>query len=150
MTTLLQQSQPKILLPGEGESYKMLTHTFVRKITGDDTQGEYAMFEMIDYADTGAPLHSHPWEETFYILEGEIEMQMEGSKQVVSAGSVIHLPKDTVHAFKICSPVARALIIMSPALREEFFQDMSAANVSLPEDLVTFQEISAKHGLSIL
>lgn len=149
MTTVLQQSQPKVLLPGAGESYKMLTHTFARKITGNDTKGQYAMFEITDNAESGAPLHSHPWEETFYILEGEIEIQMEGSKQVVTAGSVIHFPKNTVHGFKICSPVARALIIMSPAFREEFYQEVSAANVSLPEDMVNFQEICAKHSVII-
>jgi hypothetical protein len=50
MNTTLQHSKPKTLAPGEGDAHPMLTHTLVWKVTGDDTNGQYAIFEMIDTA----------------------------------------------------------------------------------------------------
>jgi quercetin dioxygenase-like cupin family protein len=41
--------------------------------------------------DTDIPVHSHPYHEMFYVLEGEIEI----GGTVYSAGSCIYIEKDT-------------------------------------------------------
>jgi hypothetical protein len=48
MTPKLTHTNPKILASGEGESHQLLTHTVVWKITTEDTNSRYAMFEMTD------------------------------------------------------------------------------------------------------
>jgi quercetin dioxygenase-like cupin family protein len=150
MTTKLQHSKPKTLAPGEGDTHPMLTHTLVWKLTGGDTNGQYAIFEMIDTAGGEAPLHSHPWEETFYILEGEIEIQVGNRQQIVSAGAMSHVPANTAHRFQVRSPIARALHIVSPASAAAFYQEVGTAITSFPPDLIVFQEICVKHGLQLL
>lgn len=148
--TITLQATPKTLAPGEGDAHPMLTHTVVWKVTGDDTNGQYAMFEMIDTAGGEAPLHCHPWEETFYILEGEIEIQAGDFQQIVSAGAMSHIPANTAHRFKVRSPMARALHIVSPASGAAFYREVGTGIVNLPPDPIVFQEICAKHGLQLL
>jgi len=53
----------------------------VRVLTaGESTGGRYEVFEVLGTAGGGAPLHSHPWDEDFYVLEGTI--------QIVSGGKM--------------------------------------------------------------
>ncbi len=149
MTAILQHSKPKTLASGEGDAHPMLSHMLVWKLTGDDTNGQYAMFEMIDTAGGEAPLHRHPWEETFYVLEGEIEIQVGDRQQIVSAGAMSHIPANTAHRFQVRSPIARALHIVSPASAAAFYQEVGTTITSFPPDLSIFQEICAKHGLHL-
>ncbi|MBD2066289.1 cupin domain-containing protein [Leptolyngbya sp. FACHB-671] len=148
MTTAVQQAKAKILASGEGEMHSMLTHTLVWKLDGNDTNGQYAVFEMIDAAHGEPPLHSHPWEETFYILEGELEITLGNRQHVITAGAVSHIPANAVHTFKVLSAIARVLIIVSPAAAE-FYREVGKRMTSLQPDLTVLQEISAKYGLQL-
>ncbi|MBD2104677.1 cupin domain-containing protein [Leptolyngbya sp. FACHB-261] len=149
MAIAVQQPMPKILAPGEGDSYQMLAHTLVRKITSSDTEGDWAMFEMLDTAGSQPPVHSHPWHETFYILEGEVEVQIGNQRTMATAGAVAHIPANAMHTFKICSATARVLVIISPAAAEAFYRELGAEITTLPPDPAIFQKICAKHGLQL-
>jgi mannose-6-phosphate isomerase-like protein (cupin superfamily) len=135
---------PKALSVGEGESFQMLSHTFTSKITAEDTLGKWIMYEATDTIGNGAPMHSHPWEETFYILEGELEIQI--GKRVFSAkaGASVYFPENCVHGFKVCSETVRLLTIM-PAFADAFYREMGEKITSLPPDLETFQAVASKH-----
>jgi quercetin dioxygenase-like cupin family protein len=146
MAQLMQK--PRILAAGEGELIQMLTHTFVNKVTAEDTNNAWVMHEITDTADHGAPLHTHPWEETFYILEGELHLQVGGRKVVATPGASIYIPADVAHGFQICSPTARILIIL-PAFAEAFYREAGEKITSLPSDLETFQGICNKYGVQL-
>lgn len=149
MTATLQRQRSIFLGSDEGQAYQMLTHTITRKVTSVDTNGYYALAELTDTAGSGAPLHSHPWEETFYLLEGELEVQIGNQQQLCTAGSVAHVPANAVHAFKILSPVARALMIIAPASAEAFYLEVGDRVSNLETDMETMQEICAKYGLQL-
>ncbi len=149
MTTTLQPAKPKTLAAGEGDTHPLLTHMLVWKIAGEDTNGHYAMFEMMDTTGGSAPVHSHPWEETFYILEGEIEIQVGNRREILRAGSVSHIPANAVHAFKVTSAVVRALLIVAPASAADFYREAGAKITSMPPDPIVFAEICGKYGLQL-
>jgi uncharacterized cupin superfamily protein len=72
--------------------------------------------------DGGPPPHRHDFEETFVVLEGEIEATFRGAKTVVRAGQTVHIPANAPHQFHNASgQPARLLCICSPAGQEEFF-----------------------------
>jgi quercetin dioxygenase-like cupin family protein len=149
MTTKLTHPNPKILASGEGESHQLLTHTVVWKITTEDTNSRYAMFEITDTVGGSASAHSHPWEETFYILEGELDIQIGDRYATIGAGAVAHFPANAVHAFKIVSPVARVLIIVSPTIAEAFYREAGARITSFPPDPIVVQEMCEKYNLQL-
>ncbi|GFE70192.1 hypothetical protein [Chroococcus sp. FPU101] len=66
MTSQLM-SAPKFLSSHEGESYKVLDSTFTIKIFGQETEGQWLLYEIVTPAGHEPPLHSHPWDETLYI-----------------------------------------------------------------------------------
>lgn len=56
----------------------------------------------VDFAPGVAfPPHSHPGEEIAYVIEGQMEYQLEGKPPVtLKAGEVLFIPAETMHAAK--------------------------------------------------
>ena len=48
----------------------------------------------------GPPPHSHPWDESFYVLAGEVEFTCGGKSAVCPPGTLVHVPANTVHSFR--------------------------------------------------
>ena len=72
--------------------------------------------------------HRHDFEESFTILEGEIETIFRGKKLVVRSGETVNIPANAPHSFTNASKeAARLLCICAPAGQEEFFTRIGAA-----------------------
>ena len=99
--------------------------TYTILLTGDDTNGRYCLIDMHIPPGGGPPPHRHDFEESFTILEGEMEATFRGEKSVVRAGETINSPANAPHQFqnKSQQPV-RLLCICSPAGQEKFFQEV--------------------------
>ena len=70
----------------------------------------------------GPPPHRHDFEETFTILEGELEFTFRGAEKTLGSGATIHIPANAPHQFRNSSTKpARLHCICSPAGQEEFF-----------------------------
>ena len=96
--------------------------TYTILLTGDDTAGRYCLIDMHIPPGGGPPPHRHDFEESFTILEGEIEATFRGKKSIVRAGETINIPANAPHSFTNASKEpARLLCICSPAGQEEFF-----------------------------
>ena len=69
--------------------------------------------------------HRHDFEETFIVLDGEIEATFRGKQTVVHAGQTINIPANAPHRFqnKSANP-ARLICICSPAGQEKFFLEV--------------------------
>jgi len=111
--------------PNEDQSLQhigLVGDTYTVLLTGDDTAGRFCMFDMHIPPGGGPPPHRHDFEETFSILEGEIEATFRGVKSVVRAGETIHIPANAPHRFHNVSDLpVRLLCICSPAGQEKFF-----------------------------
>jgi quercetin dioxygenase-like cupin family protein len=96
------------------------TYTFL--LTGKDTGGRYCLIDMHVPPGGGPPAHRHDFEETFIVLDGEVEFTFRGEKSAVLAGTTVHIPSNAPHAFRNASErAARLLCLCSPAGAEEFF-----------------------------
>jgi quercetin dioxygenase-like cupin family protein len=48
---------------------------------------------------TGPPLHSHPYEETFFVIEGDVLFTMDGEEIEAGDGDIVIVPANTPHKF---------------------------------------------------
>lgn len=121
-------------------------------LTGEDTGGRYALIENANAPGMSIPPHLHRNEdEMFYVLEGEVEFQI--GEQIVraSAGTTIHLPRQTPHAFTIVgAQPARMLILLVPAGLEKYFEELSRLPSEGPPNMATVAAISARYGVEFL
>ncbi len=73
----------------------------------------------------GPPPHRHDFEESFTILEGEIETTFRGKKSIMRAGETVNIPANAPHQFQNKSEKSvRLLCLCSPAGQEEFFMEV--------------------------
>lgn len=115
------------------------------KVTAADTGGVFLLFEDEMEAGKVTPLHLHPaTDETFYLLEGEILLDLPGEQRLVGAGGIAVMPRGVPHAFKVTSPRARMLCFLTPGNSEEFFRMASEPVVTGgPAAPVDFDRIRA-------
>ena len=90
-----------------------------------ETAGGFMLFEDLLVAGKCTPLHTHPHEESFYVITGAIRLHLHDSDQDLRAGGLALVPRDTPHAFLVTSPEARVLSLHTPAGGEAFFHAAS-------------------------
>ena len=105
----------------------MAGDTYTILLRGKDTAGRYGLIDMHVPPGGGPPLHRHDFEESFTVLEGEIEALFRGQHLTVRAGEVINIPANAPHKWKnVSDRAARLLCFCSPAGGEEFFLEVGA------------------------
>ena len=96
--------------------------TYTILLSGKDTNGRYCLIDMFVPPGGGPPPHRHDFEESFTVLEGEIEIVFRGEKSTLRTGGTVNIPANAPHQFQNKSEKpARLLCICSPAGQEEFF-----------------------------
>jgi quercetin dioxygenase-like cupin family protein len=129
------------------------------RVRGEDTGGSLSVTEFLVPRGPASPLHVQPHEEeTFYVLEGEITVHVDGTQKRAAAGDVVVVPRGTPHAYRADSERARVLVLNSPAGHERFFAAMGrpAAEDALPPapdgppDMARMAAAAAQAGFEIL
>ena len=73
-----------------------------------ETGGAWSLFEEEVPLGMGPPAHRHDWDEAYYILDGEIDFEIDGRiRQGRTAGDFNYLPRNTVHGFKGASELTQ-------------------------------------------
>lgn len=99
--------------------------TYTITVSGEATAGRFCVIDMHIPPGGGPPPHRHDFEETFIILEGEMQATFRGRKSIVAAGTTINIPANAPHQFhNISAAPTRLLCICSPAGQERFFQEV--------------------------
>ena len=73
------------------------------------------------------PLHRHDFDETFYLLEGELTFQLGDDVFTRRAGELAFAPRGVPHTYANLSAIpARALLVITPAGFERYFDRIAA------------------------
>lgn len=116
-----------------------------------ETQGAWSLFEEDVPLGKGPPPHHHDWDEAYYVLEGAIDFEIDGSPVTIEAGDFARLPANTVHGFKGASAEgSRVLIFAAPGHASEFFEEVNSEVRALPDDLSKVPEIGSRHGIHFM
>jgi quercetin dioxygenase-like cupin family protein len=122
-----EKKAPKTLSPKEGNNLSMMGGNYRILISGKETGGAFATIEMMVPPGGGPGPHAHPdFEESFYIIEGEVEVKSEASTYTATKGAFVNIPRGgIVHGFKNKSDkMATLLCTVVPAGLEEMFLEM--------------------------
>ena len=113
-----------------------------------ETGGAWSLFEEEVPVGHGPPALRHDWDEAYYILEGEIDFEIDGREVRATRGDFNYLPRNTIHGFKGASATpARVLIFAAPAHGSEFFEEVNSEVRRLPDDASKIPAIGERHGI---
>ncbi len=113
--------------PGGGRSLWVLGELVTCKTTSEQTGGAYSLFEVTTQPGVGPPPHvQHREDESFYVLQGEFTFVVEGRTISAGVGSLIYVPRGTLHAHEnVGEGVGRMLESQTPGgLCERFFEEV--------------------------
>ncbi|ARV58362.1 cupin [Nostocales cyanobacterium HT-58-2] len=117
-------SKGTIVQPGQGSTYLFWGDLYTFVAVGEDTGGAYSLTEVVLQPQSMTPPHINEQDEAHYILEGEVEYQLDKQTIVATPGTFLHLPKGQSHGFKnIGSKPAKMLAWITPAGPEQFFAE---------------------------
>jgi quercetin dioxygenase-like cupin family protein len=119
------QSQLKNVPAGTGPAYCGPGDRITFLITGAENGGAFFMAEVSVVPGGGPPPHVHNREdESFYLQQGTLAVQVGDKALNISAGDFIHMPRGVVHSFKnVGEETAKFLMVATPAGLENFFAE---------------------------
>ena len=98
----------------EGEARWWLGSLAVIKATSRDTGGKFTLLEVTEN-EGETPLHVHHNEdETFWVLEGDIEFEVGGKTINARPGSLLYGPRSVPHRYAVRRGPARMLFLFTP------------------------------------
>lgn len=150
---------PVAVRAGEGEARWWFGSLAVIKATAADTGGQMSIVEITEAPGAEAPLHVHHHEdEGFWILEGDVTLQVGDTTIEAHAGDYAFGPRDIPHRYTVGKAGCRMLFILTPGGFEDLVVEMSepATSRTLPppsEEEPDWERIAAvakAHGNELL
>lgn len=110
---------------GEGEDRWWLGSLATIKATGRETGGQFCLVE-VQENEGETPLHVHHREdETFLVLEGEVEFEVGGTTIAARPGTVLFGPRGIPHRYTVRRGPARMMFLFTPAGFEDLLRATS-------------------------
>ena len=127
-------------------------------VSGEETDGRYALLENHVPQGDMPPLHVHHEEdEVFHVVDGEVTLFLPGAEVPLTAGDTFRAPQGVPHTYRVDSPEARLLVFCSPARFDGFVRAVSqpADAEELPPrgrllDPEQFAATAAEYGIELL
>lgn len=159
----MQHSKPAPITVGaqEGQSISVVGDTYRLLITGKQTGGAFAFMDFLIPPNGGPGPHSHAsFQESFYIIEGEIEVTSEAGTYTAKKDSFVTIPKGgIIHEFKNrTKEIVHMLCMVVPAGLEDFFLEIGqpvSPGTFLPPpsmdpaSMKKMQALAEKHGQEV-
>ena len=127
-------TQPQVVTAGEPLWFLGTLQRI--KLDGARSGGRLGVYEGLMPRGAAPPLHSHPQDETLYVLEGDLSVWVVerelvdgdwvgGCSSRVGNGSLVFAPGGVAHTFRVESDTARLLFLSTPAGIEEYVRELA-------------------------
>lgn len=139
-----------ILRPDQRKPALNVVGTQVNVLAAHAATGSFGITLQQGDEGTGPPPHSHDWDEAFYVLKGEIHFQCDGEIDACSAGTLVYVPRGSVHAFRYGKGGAQMLEVTSAgALATDMFTAVDAEIPAGPPDVPRLVEVLRRNGVKV-
>ena len=110
---------------GEGERLWFVGTLATIRIPGEASDGRFALIEFLFPRHSSPPLHTHPQDESYLVLDGLLTVQAGEKRFELDAGAAAVVPMGVPHTFRVDSDTARVLVLSTPAGLDRFVRDGS-------------------------
>lgn len=147
---------PRMNSPELKNSYWYIGHLMSILVSSEDTNGSFSLIHGYEIKGLEPPPHVHTREdESFYILDGEINYTVDHEVFHARKGDWIFLPRNVQHSFQVQTDQAEVIIHLSPGGFEKYFMEMSEPAKALiipprpdgPPDVQRIIETAARYGV---
>ena len=93
-----------LINPQERSQALHLAGVDITPLVSADQAADYEVAVIAGRNGHGPPPHSHPWDETYFVLHGEIVFGVGYIEKVFEAGALVHVPGGERHWFRFDQP----------------------------------------------
>ncbi len=138
-----------------GQTLNVLGDEVTLLAAGEETGGTMTALEVLAGPGSGPPPHTHVYAELFFVLDGELELLVEGERCTLTPGGLGAVPGGTVHTYRNASESpTRFLAILHPAGHERFLAELGvapgASATAGPPDLEQVTLVARRHGVEFV
>ena len=87
--------KPFVVAPEDYASDLDIVGEHVTVLASGEATGGYEIFLQRGPEGSGPPPHSHPWDESFFVVKGQIDFGIGAESKTASPGTLVHLPAGT-------------------------------------------------------
>jgi quercetin dioxygenase-like cupin family protein len=127
-------------------SYRVVGERIAVAASAAETGG-LELFHQKGEAGQGPPPHAHPWDETFLVVKGEVEIGVGEKSALCGPGGVAHAPAGTFHWFRFATE-GEMVSVSSRAGAADFFADVDRSTGG-SADMELFLPVALRHGLQV-
>ena len=143
-------NQHLVLRPDQHERALNVVGTQVTVLASNSATQSYGITLQQGDEGTGPPLHSHDWDEAFYVLKGKVDFQCDGNAYACTAGTLVHVPRGTVHGFSYGSGGGQMLEITGAgALAAQMFTAVDSEIPAGPPDIPKLLDVLVRNGVTV-
>ena len=119
---------------GRDERLWFLGTLAIVRVPGEAVDGRFALIEFLLPRHASPPLHTHPQDESYIVLDGQLTVRAGADRFELDPGAVGVVPTGVAHTFRVDSDTARVLVLSTPAGIEQLVRDSSvpATSPTLP------------------
>lgn len=111
--------------------------------------GGYEIFLQAGPEGSGPVPHAHPWDESFYVTNGEVDFSIGDEATVVARpGTLVHIPSGTSHWFRWRAGGGAMISITSRLGASSMFSEIDREIAPDKPNVEKLMEIAVRHGLS--
>ncbi len=142
--------QPFVLMPDQYDPALNVLGTQVTILASNAKTQSYGMTLQQGDEGTGPPPHSHDWDESFYVLKGEIEFLCGGAVHLCKPGSLVHIPRGTVHGFRYGRGGGQLFEVTGQgSLAAQMFTAVNDEIPAGPPDIPKVLEVLTRNGVTV-
>ncbi|MFE0756359.1 cupin domain-containing protein [Inquilinus sp. NPDC058860] len=143
----------------DGKEFVLAGIVMKRLLSGDQTAGQFCLFENRSDGHTRTPIHVHARDdETVYVIEGELTAVIDGRPRRLTTGESVFLPRGVPHQLvNLSGNPGRYILIGTPALFDRFLEEAGhevqpgeAVGPPTPEEIERLRQAAPKFGITLL
>lgn len=143
----------------DGKEFVLAGIVMKRLLSGEQTSGQFCLFENKSGGNTRTPIHVHASDdETLYIIEGELTAVLDGQARRLTAGESVFLPRGVPHQLvNVSGTPAKYILVGTPALFERFLEAAGrelhpddVVGPPTPNDIERLRQAAPKFGITLL
>jgi quercetin dioxygenase-like cupin family protein len=142
-------AKPFVVAPRDYAPTLNIVGEHVTVLASGEATGGYEIFFQRGPEGSGPPPHTHPWDESFFITEGQVDFGIGAESTTALPGTLVHLPAGTVHWFRFGKGGGEMVSMTSRLGASRMFADMARGLSPVNPDLAQLAEICAPHGLKV-
>ncbi|BCA53461.1 hypothetical protein W02_06010 [Nitrospira sp. KM1] len=144
------KTQPFIVTPKDYDPALDVLGTKVTVLASNAATRSYEISLQQGDEGTGPPLHSHAWDESFFILKGQIEFSCADKTVLCMPGTLVHVPAGTIHGFRYGSGGGQMLELTGQGgTASQMFTAISKEIPPGPPDIPKVLEVLKQNGVNV-